>query len=183
MLRFILALLVTLFFSGCSKKEEISCSNETVQSIVHDITQNQVADTIALENLTKDPKKAPMILLVGVMCQNSANFGECFENIDTLSQLGGAKNDENLSKKLREALQYDEAVQLAKKAKFSMSDFLTKSKNKELHKVECQAIATYDTGKKRYSYFVEYDAQLTDDGKKVYVKIKKFEAKGNNNAQ
>ena len=182
MLRFSLIVLIALLLSGCTKKDEISCSNETVQSLVHELTQDAVADTIALENIKDDPEKAGMILMIGMMCANSANFAECFKNIDALSQLGG-KNKANLSQKLREALQYDKAVELAKQAKFSMSDFLTKSKDKELHKVECQAVATYDTGKKRYSYFVEYDAQLTDDGKKVYVEIKNFEAKGNDNAQ
>ena len=169
MRNFVFFIAIALLFSGCFKKE-ISCSDATVKDLVHELSQDQAIDTIALKQLENNKSAAPIMLLIGMSCPKANSLKECFKNLELVDAISSSK--ESLVAKLKKSLRYDEVAQKVKNAPFSLEDILTQSKDKELQKVQCKAIATYTVDNKPYRYNVEYDAQYTDDGKKVYVELK-----------
>ncbi len=58
--------------------------------------------------------------------------------------------------------------------KFSLKDIRTTAKDKELHKVTCEAIAHVQMENYTADYDIEYNAQLGDDKKHVYLKLTKI---------
>lgn len=55
--------------------------------------------------------------------------------------------------------------------KFLLVDIRTLEKDKELNKVECTGKITINTPNYETSYVVEYNAQLGDDKKKIFVEV------------
>ena len=63
--------------------------------------------------------------------------------------------------------------------KFVLSSFITTNKYKDLRKVECKAISNMSISGETYNFDVKYNAQLTDDGKEVFVEVSSFYHKVN----
>lgn len=171
----VVILLTSILLTGCFK-QEITCNDETAQSLVHDLTKEQAVDLILVQSVKngkfrkkdktqKDTDKADPF--AEYMMQSGA-----MDNL-ILFMIEAEKNKEGspLNKK------YKELQQKIKTAKFSMTDFLTTKKDKDLNKVECRATTNYKIGSDTYSFDTTYSAQLSDDGKKVYVKMNTFNIK------
>jgi hypothetical protein len=137
------ALLVFFFYK--SGAANISCNEETVQGLVNEITLPAIKDQLIYETLAETDISAAMRYRL-------------FKAVGNTDEIDGFKEAES------------NADQILKKAAFSMSDFRTVAKDKELNKVECIAEVHYGG----WHTETEYNAQLTDDGEKVYVEVTQF---------
>lgn len=135
--------IIAINFSGCFL-DEISCNDETAQELVQEIVTDDVLNTIFIIKFNKKGG------VVGF--ETNGNLLNRFDN----SIFGGSfkefRNNTNIDK-------------------FTLGSFITKNKNKELKKVECKSSIKVIVGSDEYNFDVEYEAQLTDDSKEVYVEV------------
>ena len=154
-------------FSGCLG-EDISCSEETVQELVKELTQEDITNNIFLMKYQNgDYGETNMVTSSMIMGANG--------NIEVLHNfLGGyGETGEDLANsiygKLLEGKK--ELVKSLTLDSISLDTFLTTAKDKELSKVECTATINISHESNTYSFNTEYTAQLTDDKEQVYVEV------------
>lgn len=136
--------IVAINFSGCFL-DEISCNDETAQELVQEIVTKDVLNTIFAIKFNKK--------------SGAVGFDT---NGDLLNRFDDSILFAASFKNFRDNTHID---------KFTLSSFITKNKNKELKKVECKSSINVIVGVDEYNFDVEYEAQLTDDGKEVYVEV------------
>jgi hypothetical protein len=146
----------SLFFSGCFNKD-VSCSDSQVKEMVKNATQgNVIIDMMAYDVLKKDNKPiTPMNLAMAKL---------------TMTMGIAAAGDNPKIKKI-----VDSYKEKYKNVDFELKDIRTDSKNKEIQKVTCSATAVYYFKDYNITANVNYIVQKTDDGKKLFVEVKKFE--------
>lgn len=171
----VVILVTNILLTGCFG-EKITCDDETAQSLVHDLTKEQVVDHILVQSvkndkLSKKDKNQKETDKTDFFAKNMMQSGAMDNFILLMIEAEKDKEGSPLNKK------YKELQQKIKTAKFSMTDFRTTKKDKDLNKVECSATTNYKMGSDTYSFDTTYSAQLTDDGKKVYVKMNTFNIK------
>lgn len=135
--------IIAINFSGCFL-DEISCNDETAQELVQEIVTDDVLNTIFIIKFNKKGG------VVGF--ETNGNLLNRFDNSIFEGSFKEFRNNTNIDK-------------------FTLGSFITKNKNKELKKVECKSSIKVIVGSDEYNFDVEYEAQLTDDSKEVYVEV------------
>ena len=145
-------------FSGCMG-ENVSCSGEVEKSLVEEIVLpeskvNMIADFLN----EKEPAKGMLYLAMRKM---AAAYGS---------------DESKLNKEFKFLTEATAEVEKEySKYLFKLENIRTVSKNKELNSVSCVGEITIDTLNYSSTYDVEYNAQLGDDKKNVFVEVSSFE--------
>jgi len=137
------AALVFLFYDA--RADAVTCSADTVQQLVNDITQPMMKEQLIFETLAEEDVSAAVKYRL-------------IKSMGTAAAIEGLEAAEK------------RAESLLRGAVFSMVGFRTVARDKELRKVECVAEVRYGALSKETAY----NAQLTDDGKKIYVEVTGF---------
>lgn len=148
-------LLITTF-TGCFG-ESVSCSGEVEKNLVKEITVPQTKENMIAELLKEKNSMNGMIYLSVKKLANTYGTKPNMESFEGLPEIE-AKVESEYSN-----------------LKFSLEDIRTISKDKELNSVECVGKITIKTTNYSVDYEVEYNSQLGDDKKKVFVEVSSLE--------
>ena len=172
-----IALICTLGLgiTGClDNGDEISCSEATVQDILTDILKPELPDKIYTKKyLNGDYGKSNFML--DAMVQGAGGFENLSKNPMFKLMEDSKDKKENIFTKILN--NYKEFKEKFKTTNILYDSFLTTSKDKELSKVICKATATVVIDNSNYKFDLQYNAQLTDDKKEVYVEVTSFDMK------
>ncbi len=162
--------ILAIGLTGCLG-EDISCSGENTQSLVKQITEPNVINSIFLSKYQNgDYGETNMV--------TSSMLAGANGDIEALSSfLGGyGKDGKDLANsvygKLLEGKK--ELKKTFKSSNISLDSFITTAKDKELSKVECSATLNVVYENNTYSFDTTYTAQLTDDKKEIFVQVDSF---------
>jgi len=158
-------LIFILAFTGCMEsKKEISCSQKPVEDLVKEIIQDDLAREITclkqVEQNIKNNKDADSFISSELMSNMAVNM--CIVMFDTI-----LKNNSNDMIAI-----YEDNKKKINSNSFNLTGIRTTDKNEELSQVECKATVGVNLSDfENYSKELVYTAQLSDNGKEIYVEI------------
>ena len=144
-------LLITTF-TGCFG-ESVSCGGETERDLVKQIVIPQSKENLIAQLLNEKNTMNGMLYLAAKKFADSYGTKPNLEKFEGLPEIEAKVENEynNMN--------------------FLLSDIRTLSKDKEINKVECTGKVTIKTTSYSIDYEVEYNSQLGDDKKKVFVEV------------
>ncbi len=148
--------LVAINLSGCFG-ESVSCSGETERDLVKQIVIPQSKENLIAQLLNEKNTMNGMLYLAAKKFADSYGTKPNLEKFEGLPEIEAKVENEynNMN--------------------FLLSDIRTLSKDKEINKVECTGKVTIKTTSYSIDYEVEYNSQLGDDKKKVFVEVSSLE--------
>lgn len=150
---------IAINLSGCFG-ESISCSSESVQRLVKESTLPVTKENMVAQLLNEKSPASGMLYLAAKKLADMYGTKPKFEEMSGLESIAEVK-----------ATVESEYSNL----KFLLADIRTLEKDQELNRVECTGKITINTPRYEISYNVEYNAQLGDDKKKIFVEISNLE--------
>lgn len=147
-----LSLPLLLSLSGCFEKE-VTCSSDNVSTLLE-------AEVIPF---------AKKQYIVDTMREQHGFSSIMFSAMMQYENMGMGSKDPSHLDGYEEA---KEKMELAfKNYKFILHDIRTTNINEKIHKVECLGSATVKTSSSTLNYNLNYQAQVGDDKKTIYVDI------------
>jgi len=160
-IRFTLIIFTTFQVTGCSK-EEITCDNQTVKELIKQLSEEEVINRILFNEYIYDANVTDLIL-------NQYDNNSMVQAALAIGKTNKMTRIYEPYKKLKDGY--------INNLIFKINDLRTTSKNKELKKVECSAISSYNVFNYTLDLYIDYTAQRTDNGEKIYVQINTLRSK------
>ena len=144
--------LLAINLSGCFG-ESVSCGGETEKDLVKQIVIPQSKENMIAQLLNEKNTMNGMLYLAAKKFADSYGTKPNLEKFEGLPEIEAKVENEynNMN--------------------FLLSDIRTLSKDKEINKVECTGKVTIKTTSYSIDYEVDYNSQLGDDKKKVFVEV------------
>lgn len=148
--------LLAINLSGCFG-ESVSCGGETEKDLVKQIVIPQSKENMIAQLLNEKNTMNGMLYLAAKKFADSYGTKPNLEKFEGLPEIEAKVENEynNMN--------------------FLLSDIRTLSKDKEINKVECTGKVTIKTTSYSIDYEVDYNSQLGDDKKKVFVEVSSLE--------
>ena len=147
---------IAINLSGCFG-ESVSCSGEVEKDLVKEISVPQTKENMIAQLLNEKDSMNGMLYL-------------------SIKKLAATYGTEPNMEKFKDLPEIQAKVESEySNLKFLLEDIRTVSKDKELNSVECVGKITIKTPSYEMTYDVEYNSQLGDDKKNIFVEVSSLE--------